>query len=64
MGRPISTADAQIAAICREHSATLAIRNTGDFTDTTLLAALAAEFDRPVLDPWQADRRVPKEPVD
>jgi len=33
-GRPISTADAQIAAICRVHSATLATRNTGDFTDT------------------------------
>jgi toxin FitB len=33
-GRPISTADAQIAAICRVHRATLATRNTGDFTDT------------------------------
>ena len=30
-GRPISMADAQIAAICLAHSATLATRNTGDF---------------------------------
>lgn len=33
-GQPISTADAQIAAICRAQQATLATRNTGDFTDT------------------------------
>ena len=33
-GRPISTADAQIAAICRVHGATLATRNTGDFRET------------------------------
>jgi predicted nucleic acid-binding protein len=31
-GQPISTADAQIAAICRVLSATLATRNTSDFT--------------------------------
>jgi predicted nucleic acid-binding protein len=34
LGRPISTADAQIAAICRAHGATLATRNTKDFTET------------------------------
>lgn len=33
-GRPISMADAQIAAICRVHDATLATRNTGDFEGT------------------------------
>ncbi|MEM5277566.1 type II toxin-antitoxin system VapC family toxin [Cupriavidus taiwanensis] len=30
-GRPISMADAQIAAICLNHAATLATRNTRDF---------------------------------
>jgi predicted nucleic acid-binding protein len=33
-GRPISVADAQIAAICRKLGATLATRNIGDFQDT------------------------------
>ena len=33
-GRPIATADAQIAAICAAHEATLATRNTGDFEGT------------------------------
>jgi len=33
-GRPISMADAQIAAICRFHSATCATRNTKDFERT------------------------------
>ena len=33
-GRPISTSDAQIAAICRQHRATLATRNTADFEGT------------------------------
>lgn len=33
-GRPISMADAQIAAICRLHHARLATRNVPDFTDT------------------------------
>ncbi len=33
-GRPISTADAQIAATCRSHQALLATRNVDDFTDT------------------------------
>lgn len=30
-GRPVSMADAQIAAICQVHSATLATRNIKDF---------------------------------
>jgi predicted nucleic acid-binding protein len=34
MGRPISTADAQIAATCRSHDAVLATRNVDDFADT------------------------------
>ena len=42
-GRPISIADAQIAAICRKLGATLATRNTGDFEDTGV----------ELLDPWQ-----------
>jgi toxin FitB len=42
-GRPISAADAQIAAICRKLGATLATRNTNDFED--------AGID--LLDPWQ-----------
>ena len=33
-GRPISTADAQIAATCRSHGAVLATRNIEDFLDT------------------------------
>jgi toxin FitB len=33
-GRPISMADAQIAAICRHHAACLATRNVKDFIDT------------------------------
>jgi len=33
-GRPISTFDAQIAAVCRQHDALLVTRNTADFTDT------------------------------
>jgi predicted nucleic acid-binding protein len=32
-GRPISAFDAQIAAVCRQHDAELATRNTADFTD-------------------------------
>jgi predicted nucleic acid-binding protein len=42
-GRPMSVADAQIAAIARRHGAALATRNTGDFTDTGV----------ELLDPWQ-----------
>jgi hypothetical protein len=33
LGRPIGTADAQIAAICRTIEATLATRNTNDFEE-------------------------------
>ncbi|TCO56866.1 type II toxin-antitoxin system VapC family toxin [Actinocrispum wychmicini] len=44
-GRPISMADAQIAAICRRFAACLATRNTNDFVD----AGIALR------DPW-ADR--------
>jgi toxin FitB len=42
-GRPISTSDAQIAAICRVLDATLATRNTSDFTDTGV----------DLIDPWK-----------
>lgn len=42
-GRPISIADAQIAAICRKLEATLATRNTSDFQDTGI----------ELVDPWQ-----------
>jgi toxin FitB len=41
-GRPISTADAQIAATCRSHGAILATRNIDDFTDTGIA----------ITDPW------------
>lgn len=41
-GRPISGADAQIAAICRSHGAALATRNVSDFDDTGI----------EILDPW------------
>jgi predicted nucleic acid-binding protein len=43
-GHPISTADAQIAAICRVRKATLATRNTADFTGTGV----------DLTDPWRA----------
>lgn len=43
-GRPISAADAQIAAICRCYGARLATRNVGDFTGTGV----------DVVDPWEA----------
>jgi toxin FitB len=33
-GRPVSAADAQIAAICRSHGAVLATRNVADFDAT------------------------------
>jgi predicted nucleic acid-binding protein len=42
-GHPIDGFDAQIAAICRAQAATLATRNTKDFTDTGI----------GVIDPWQ-----------
>jgi len=43
-GRPISGFDAQIAAICRVHGATLATRNAKDFHGTGIA----------ILDPWVA----------
>ena len=42
-GRPISAADAQIAAICLRLGATLATRDTSDFKDVGI----------DLLDPWQ-----------
>lgn len=41
-GLPISTADAQIAGICRAHAATCATRNTKDFVGTGI----------GLIDPW------------
>jgi toxin FitB len=43
-GRPISSADAQIAAICHAHDAALATRNGKDFEATGVA----------VIDPWSA----------
>jgi len=43
-GQPISTSDAQIAAICRVLNATLATRNTSDFTGIGVN----------LIDPWKA----------
>lgn len=43
-GRPIHTADAQIAAICRAHGATCATRNVKDFDGTGV----------DVVNPWTA----------
>jgi predicted nucleic acid-binding protein len=45
-GLPISTADAQIAAICRAHNATCATRNLEDFAHTGV----------ELVDPWSASR--------
>ena len=39
VGRPISMADAQIAATCRSHGALLATRNIDDFIDTGVTLA-------------------------
>jgi toxin FitB len=44
VGMPISTADAQIAAICRAHSASCATRNSKDFASTGI----------GLIDPWTA----------
>lgn len=44
-GRPISMADAQIAAICRHFGASLATRNTRDFEHTGLNLINPWEFD-------------------
>ncbi|TVR89913.1 MAG: type II toxin-antitoxin system VapC family toxin [Spirochaetaceae bacterium] len=38
-GRPISMADAQIAAVCRVHNCVLATRNLGDFDKTGVTTA-------------------------
>ena len=46
-GRPISMADAQIAAICRNWNAGLATRNVDDFVDTGVDA----------VNPWDAATR-------
>lgn len=43
IGAPIDGFDAQIAAICRAHGATLATRNVDDFRDTGI----------EVVDPWR-----------
>jgi len=43
-GRPISTFDAQIAAVCRQYEAVLATRNFADFADTGIT----------VVNPWDA----------
>ena len=50
-GAPITGFDAQIAAICQSHDATLATRNGKDFDGTSI----------EVLDPWQAP--LPPEPA-
>jgi hypothetical protein len=42
-GRPVGVADAQIAAICRDLSATLATRNINDFEQTGVQ----------LIDPWK-----------
>ncbi len=46
VGAPIDGVDAQIAAICRAHNATLATRNLKDFRDTGV----------DVIDPWEMTR--------
>lgn len=48
-GRPIGTADAQIAATCSVHIAVLATRNTKDFHGTAI--ALVNPWDPPTTDP-------------
>lgn len=46
IGRPISVADAQIAAICPARGATLATHNTKEFLDTGI----------ELVDPWHTSR--------
>ena len=48
-GQPISTSDAQTAAICRVLNATLATRNTADFTGIGV----------DLIDPWKAAGTAP-----
>jgi predicted nucleic acid-binding protein len=43
LGRPISTMDAQIAAIARSSASSIATRNTADYADCGV----------PLIDPWQ-----------
>jgi predicted nucleic acid-binding protein len=45
LGRPIGAADAQIAATCRSHGATLATRNVKDFDATGVT----------VVNPWEPE---------
>ncbi|MGC8511520.1 MAG: type II toxin-antitoxin system VapC family toxin [Acidimicrobiales bacterium] len=47
VGRPITTSDAQIAAICASRSARLATRNTADFDSTGIS----------VINPWNGPSR-------
>ena len=49
LGRPIGVADAQIAAICRTVEATLATRNTNDFSGTGI----------ELINPWKLDDQSP-----
>lgn len=49
MGLPITTADAQIAAICRSRDAVLATRNTKDFMHTGVA----------LIDPWSGKESAP-----
>ena len=49
LGRPIGVADAQIAAICRTAEATLATRNTDDFSETGI----------ELINPWKPDQPEP-----
>jgi predicted nucleic acid-binding protein len=49
LGRLIGVADAQIAAICRTAEATLATRNTDDFSGTGI----------ELINPWKLDRPEP-----
>ncbi|CAG7572297.1 hypothetical protein FB554_0430 [Barrientosiimonas humi] len=48
-GLPISTGDAQIAAICRAHDATCATRNVKDFVHTGIA----------LIDPWTGEAQSP-----
>ncbi|WP_062520199.1 type II toxin-antitoxin system VapC family toxin [Demequina silvatica] len=50
-GLPISTADAQIAAICRAHRAACATRNVRDFAHTGIA----------LIDPWERPTRPPRD---
>ncbi len=48
VGRPIAALDAQIAAVCIQHGATLVTRNQKHFLDLGL----------ELIDPWQSDLQV------